>query len=70
MAAESAPTQWINAVPDRPLEREMATLRAALVLLLAVFLCSVDAQFSVTIDCPDSGKCLVHIECVLGLYRY
>ena len=50
----------------KPFEKEMATsmatLRAALVLILAVFSCSVDAQFSITIDCPDSGKFLVHVN--------
>ena len=43
----------------------MAALGAT--LLLAVFLCRVDAQFSVTIDCPNSGKKTL-IECVSIIY--
>ena len=38
------------------IKKEMAALGASLLLLLAVFLCRVDAQFSVNISCPSSGK--------------
>ena len=52
------------------IEKEMAALGATLLLLLAVFLCRVDAQFSVTIPCPSSGKKTLMSVSVYILYRY
>ena len=47
----------------------MAALRAVL-FVTAVFLCRVDAQFSVNISCPSSGKkTLMSIKNYI-LYRY
>ena len=51
------------------IEKEMAALGATL-LLLAVFLCRVDAQFSVTVPCPSSGKKTLMSVSVYILYRY
>ena len=52
---------WVRVAIPRTMnkiyiEKEMAALGATLLLLLAVFLCRVDAQFSVNISCPSSGK--------------
>ena len=51
------------------IEKEMAALGATL-LLLAVFLCKVDAQFSVNVSCPSSGKKTLMSVSVYILYRY
>ena len=47
----------------------MAALGATL-LLLAVLLCRVDAQFSVNVSCPSSGKKTLMSVSVYILYRY
>ena len=48
----------------------MEEMMAAVLFVTAVFLCGINGQFSVTIDCPSSGKKTLMSVSVYILYRY